>query len=376
MLASGRVGVVFYISGHGFGHASRQVEIIRALARGRPALRVRIRSAVDPGLLARTLDVPYELLPGEVDTGIVQPSSISHDDEATVTAAIAFYAGFERRIDNEVRALAEDPPALIAGDIPPLAFEVASRLGIPGIAIANFTWDWIYETHPGMAEAAPWLVPRLKRAYQKATQALELPMAGGFDVFSAVERLPLVARVPSRGREATRAAFGIPADRRAALLSFGGYGLPDLDVGQLDLFDEWTIVTTDRSARASGAALPQVRFIPESSFIDTGFRYEDVVSAVDAVVTKPGYGIIAECVSTSTPMLYTSRGDFREYDLLVREMPKYLRARFIDQRDLFAGRWRAALNGLLAQPAPPETLAVDGAAHAARILTSWLDASR
>jgi len=119
-----------------------------------------------------------------------------------------------------------------------------------------------------------------------------------------------------------------------------------------------------------------VRFIPESSFIDTGFRYEDVVSAVDAVVTKPGYGIIAECVSTSTPMLYTSRGDFREYDLLVREMPKYLRARFIDQRDLFAGRWRAALNGLLAQPAPPETLAVDGAARAARILTSWLDASR
>jgi L-arabinokinase len=126
----------------------------------------------------------------------------------------------------------------------------------------------------------------------------------------------------------------------------------------------------------SQAALPHVRFIPEASFVDSGFRYEDVVAAVDAVVTKPGYGIIAECISTSTAMLYTSRGDFREYDLLVREMPRYLRARFIDQGELFAGRWREALAGLLDQPPPPETLAVDGADRAAAALISWLGGSR
>ena len=350
--------------------------MIRALAARRPGLRIRIRSAVNPGLLERTLDVPYELLPGEVDTGIVQASSISHDDPATVAAAVAFYADFDTRIDNELRALTEDPPALVVGDIPPLAFEVAARLRVPGIAIANFTWDWIYETHPGMALAAPWLVPRLKGAYRQATQALELPMAGGFDVFPAVKRLPLVARIPGRDRAATRAAFDIPADRRAALLSFGGYGLPDLDLGRLDVSEDWIIVTTDRSASTAHAALPHVRFIPESSFVNSGFRYEDVVAAVDAVVTKPGYGIIAECVSASTALLYTSRGDFREYDLLVREMPRYLRSRFIDQSDLFAGRWLEALRALLDQPLPNERLARDGADRAAQALISWLDGSR
>ena len=47
--------VVFYISGHGFGHASREVEIINALGHARPDLRTVIRSAVSPGLLARTV---------------------------------------------------------------------------------------------------------------------------------------------------------------------------------------------------------------------------------------------------------------------------------------------------------------------------------
>lgn len=368
--------VVFYISGHGFGHASRQVEVIRALARQQPGVRIRIRSAVNPGLLDRTLDVPFELLPGAVDTGIVQASSISHDDPATVADAMRFYSTFDDRIAAELRAFTSDPPALVVSDIAPLAFEVAARLGVPGIAIANFTWDWIYETHPGMSTAAPWLVPRLKDAYRKATHALELPMAGGFEVFRSVEPLPLVARVPTRSRSDTRRFFGIPDDRRAALLSFGGYGLPALDLARLDVFDEWTIVTTDRSTDASHARLPHVRFLPETAFVASGFRYEDLVAAVDAVVTKPGYGIIAECIAAGTPMLYTSRGEFREYDLLVREMPRYLRCMYIAQRELFAGEWMDPLRTLSARPAPPETLAATGADAAAGALISRLDASR
>ena len=91
-------------------------------------------------------------------------------------------------------------------------------------------------------------------------------------------------------------------------------------------------------------------------------------SAADVVVTKPGYGIIAECISTGTAMLYTSRGIFREYDVLVREMPRYLRSRFISQDDLLAGRWADALVSLMSQPAPPQAMRSDGAQVAARIL--------
>lgn len=367
--------IVFYISGHGFGHASRDVEIIHALAALVPDLRLIVRSAVNPGLLARTLRVPYELREGVCDTGIVQRSSIEQDDEATIDAAIDFYGRFDDRIAAEVLALAKERPSVIVGDIAPLAFAVASGLGVPGVAVANFTWDWIYETHPGMTARAPWLVPRLKATYGLATIALQLPFAGGFEVFRTVRPIPLVARHPTRTRAETRAHFGLPAHRPIALLSFGGYGLPDLDVSAIDAGDTWTIVTTDRIRQRPDAWPAHMHLIEEQAFIATGFRYEDLVGAVDAVITKPGFGITAECVSTGTAMLYTSRGEFREYDVLVRELPRYVKSRFIAPADLLQGRWKRALDQLLAQPTAPEHLATDGAAHAAREIVSAAGAS-
>ncbi len=361
---------LFFISGHGFGHASRQVEIVNALGAQCPGLRVLIRSEVSAQLLRRTLRVPYELRPGACDTGIVQRTSVEHDDAATVEAAVAFYSGFEARVAAEVAALGRDRIDLVVGDIPPLAFEVAKRREAPSVAIGNFTWDWIYETHPGMSEAAPWLVPLIRRSYASATSALELPFGCGFDVFPSVRAVPLVARRPTRDRADTRAFFGVPLDRPAALLSFGGYGIPDLDLTRIDARD-WTLLLTDRVAPADPQETSgRVVHVSELRFQDSGFRYEDVVAAVDVVVSKPGYGIVSECIACGTPLLYTSRGAFREYDMFVREMPRFLRCRFIDQRDLFGGRWRTALDALASQPAPAERLATNGAEVAAATLAS------
>jgi L-arabinokinase len=362
--------IVFFISGHGFGHASRQVEVINEVGQLRPDLRLIIRSAVSAPLLHRTLRVPYDLRPGACDVGIIQRTSVEHDDEATVREAIAFYASFDERIAAEAQALRGEDIVLVVGDIPPVAFEVAAALSVPSIAISNFTWDWIYETHPGMTEAAPWLVPRLRQSYGRATRALELPFAGGFEIFRHSERVPLIARRPTRTRTDTRAAFRVPPDRPAVLLSFGGYGLPALDVTQVDCRD-WTLVLTDRITSFERSSIPEhVVFVPETSFQDSGFRYEDLVAAVDVVLSKPGYGIVSECIACDTPLLYTSRGEFREYDLFVREMPRYLRCRFIDHADLFAGRWRPALEHLLAQPPAPESMATDGATVVAKELSN------
>ena len=42
-----------------------------------------IRSAVNAELLARTLRGRYELRPGVTDVGIVQATSLAHDDDAS-----------------------------------------------------------------------------------------------------------------------------------------------------------------------------------------------------------------------------------------------------------------------------------------------------
>ena len=98
---------------------------------------------------------------------------------------------------------------------------------------------------------------------------------------------------------------------------------------------------------------------------------EDLLAAVDAVASKPGYGIISECAANGTALLYTDRGRFCEYDVLVGALPEMTASAFIAQDDLRAGRWRDAVASLLAQGARAPVPAT-GAATAADWLSDWL----
>jgi L-arabinokinase len=361
--------VVFYISGHGFGHAARQLEVIHAIAARRPDLAIVLRTSVNPGLLSRSLRVPYTLLEGPCDSGLLQHDSVTHDDAGTARETLAFYNTFDRRIAADVARLTPYTVEVIVGDIPPLAFAVAHALGCPSVAIANFTWDWIYEWQPGLAER-PELLTQIRKAYGLATVALQLPFSHPFDMFRSVVPIPLVARHAVASRTDIRHRLGIPAERPVALLSFGGYGLQRLNVSNLDCLDTWTVMMTDRTASPVTDS-SSVVFVPEER-LRTEFRYEDLVGASDVVVTKPGYGILAESVANGAAVLYTSRGRFREYDLMVEQMPRVLRCRYLDQDALFAGQWRDALAALMQQPTPPETWATNGADIAAEHIASFI----
>lgn len=363
----GAPSVVFYISGHGFGHASREVEVINTLAAHRPDLTIVLRTAVSEALLTRTLRAPVIRLEGPCDSGVIQRDSVTHDDEATVREAAGFQETMAERVEAELLRLRPFEVRAIVGDIPPMAFDVAARLDAPSVAIANFTWDWIFEWYVEQLRAAPTLLDDIRRSYRLATHALELPLSGGFEVFPRVTRIAFIARHSTRTRKEARHLLGLDPARSVALLSFGGYGLQRLAVDALDCLDDWTVLLTDRITSPGTAPRPEVQLIPESAFT-ANLRYEDLVAAADVVVTKPGYGIVSECVAHDTAMLYTSRGHFREYDLMVEEMPSMLRCRFIEQDDLFAGRWRDALEALMQQPPAPRQMATDGADQAAAFI--------
>ncbi|HEX8026960.1 MAG TPA: hypothetical protein VF491_00785 [Vicinamibacterales bacterium] len=342
--------IVFYISGHGFGHASRAIEVINELVARQPDLRVIIRSSVAPWLISRTARPGVELSCAEVDTGVVQIDSLRLDAAATITRAEEFMSGFDARVEAERRLLIDASAVCTVSDLPPLGIGAANAAGIPAFALGNFTWDWIYAHYPGGEVVAR----QIADIYRAVTLTLRLPMWGGFETMPAIRDLPFVARRSCREPGEVRDALGIPRAARVVLTSFGGYGLEQLDTRLLDSIQGYHILWPGR--------------IDEAAMYERGYRYEDLVKAVDVVVTKPGYGIIAECLANDTAMLYTSRGDFREYDVLVSAVPSFLRCAFIDHGDLFAGRWAPHLDALLAQPSPPATPATDGAALAADIL--------
>ncbi len=369
--------IVWYISGHGFGHASREIEIINALRDRRPDIPVVIRTGAKRWIFDLTLRAPVDFQPVECDTGIVQIDSLRLDEAETVRRAAAFYAGFDARVAAERDVLRSIRPSLVVGDVPPLAFAAARACGVRSIAIANFTWDWIYEGYEPEGFGAPDLVRQVREACAEADLFLRLPMWGGFEMApaGATRDLPLVARRSARDPLETRKALGLPADRTLVLLSFGGHGLQGLSAAAFDAFgDDFVAVITGHLEMSEAARQSRRGVIEfdEGGLYDAGWRYEDLVAAVDVVATKPGYGIISECAAHQTALLYTSRGRFVEYDVLVREMPRYVRSQFIPQEALFAGEWRPYLEELLSR-ARPKPADVTGAAVAAETILGCLD---
>jgi L-arabinokinase len=372
--------IVWYISGHGFGHASREIEIINALRDRRPDIPVVIRTGAKRWIFNLTLRAPVEFQPTECDTGVVQIDSLRLDEAETVRRAAAFYAEFDARVATERNLLHSIRPSLVVGDVPPLAFAAAHAAGVPSIAIANFTWDWIYEGYEPERFGAPDLVRCIREACSRADLFLRLPMWGGFEMAppNATLDLPLVARRSVRDPLETRKALGLPIDRTLVLLSFGGHGLKGLSPAAFDAFGHEFVAVLTGHLEMSEAAHRSGRGViefDEQALYDAGWRYEDLVAAVDVVATKPGYGIIAECAAHQTALLYTSRGHFVEYEVLVREMPRYVRSRFIPQEALFAGDWRPYLDELLSQDRP-KPADVTGAAAAAETILARLAAAR
>ena len=367
--------VAFYISGHGFGHASRQVEIIKALCAVWPAGRILVRTSAPEWLFARALTRPFTFVAGDTDTGVIQVDSLHVDASKSIAQAWAFHSRLDARAAEEATLLASHDTRLVVADAPALGCAAAHRAGVPALVISNFTWDWIYAHYAKHLTEAPRLLPTIREAYRTAETALRLPMAGGFETFHSVVDVPLVARRAHRAGAETRHLLGLLPDQPVALLSFGRYGLGAIDWAEVGRNRELSVLLThdpvDVGQPVPSAGANNVVHLDVPSLAERGIRYEDLVAAADVVLTKPGYGIIAECAVNETALVYTSRGDFAEYPVLVAAMPTLLRCAYLDQEDLYAGRWMPAVQRALAQPrvARPRC---DGAAVIARHLTHYV----
>jgi UDP:flavonoid glycosyltransferase YjiC (YdhE family) len=360
--------IVFYVSGHGFGHASRAIEVVRAVLRARPDAHVVVKSSAPLHLFTEALDGRCESVALQCDAGVVQVDSLAVNTAETIRQAVEFQKQVPALAARESEYLRASGASVVVGDIPPLAIAAAHLAGVPSIAIGNFTWDWIYE---GYRDArVPELLAQIRDVHQNASAVLRLPMAGGFAGLDAIARdIPFIARQSSRTQDEVRKALGVgrrAGARPLVLMAFGGSGVAGMSVEALSGLKDYIIATTDsRLAGGAGNRGTSLLRISDQQMSGANLSFPDLVRAADVVVAKPGYGIISEAIANESALLYTSRGDFIEYDVLVREMPRYLRTRFIEQDDLLKGNWKDALDNLMQQPPPPEKPELNGAAVAA-----------
>jgi len=347
--------ILYYITGHGFGHAVRSHQVIRALLRARPDLRVYVRTTAPEWLFLNSpAPIAYSHL--AIDVGIIQSDSLRMDLSATLAACQALYGNTEEIIERELAFVKAQKVDLIIGDTPPVCFEIAERAGIASVSLTNFTWDFIYRAYVDAQPSFAPLIDRMTAYYAKASLALTLPYPCDTSMFPRQEALPWVARHSSLSKRAARAKFDLPQSATIVLLSFGGLGLGRLPWEQLKRQRNFCFVTTGEAKRSEGNV---------AVLSDTQSQYEELVGAVDAIVTKPGYGIVADVLAHQLPILYTDRGEFSEYPRLVEALRDCATSEFIPQSELLAGNLAPYLTRLLTKQPHWPKLDLNGAEVAA-----------
>ena len=346
---------MYYITGHGYGHAVRSNQVIRALQHAAPDLHVHVRTTA-PEWLFQDSKRPVSYSRQLMDIGIVQSNSLVMDLEATLHECQNHRQRMPSLIEQEAKFITEQRIELVIGDIPPVCFEIAAQAGIPSVAVTNFTWDVIYRAYATEHPALYPLIEEMTRFYRKATLALTLPYPCAMSMFMRQEAIPWISRASALTRKQARAAFGLPSNGIIVLLSFGGLGLDDLPRLRLSELSDFSFVSTG-----------PVEFRQDNLLVFSMAQrcYVDLLRAVDAVVTKPGYGIVADVLAHRLPVLYTERGEFPEYPCLVKALTEIATAEFIPQADLLAGNIRRYLTRLLNKKPSWPPVPLNGAAVAA-----------
>jgi hypothetical protein len=361
-----------YVSGHGFGHSTRTAEVLRVLRAREPDLPITVSTTAPRYLFDGVIAPPLAVRGVEGDVGLAQKDALAIDERGTVEAWRVFTADWDARVRREAQWLRDAGARLVLGDIPPLAFAAAAEAGVSALALGNFSWDWIYRhlarRVPALEAAAEWAA----EAYRHAELLLRLPFAGDLSVFARIRDLPLVARRPRLARADARARMRL-GPRPVVLLSFGGIGLPGLDASGYGRLDAYEFLLT--GAAPAGRLAGNTRIVTADALAEAGLEYPDLVAAADVVVTKPGYGIVSDCIGARTRLVYTDRGDFPEYPVLVAGMGQYLPAAFASNDEVRRGRLGEALATVLAQPFP-EAPPIHGAEVAAGELLERLHGPR
>jgi len=352
------------ISAHGFGHLAQVAPVLNALGARLPALRLTVRSGLRSEHLRNRLapDFTHITAASTSDVGYLM-HGIRVDLDASAAAYRSLHAGWAARVAAEAAFLSALAPDLILSDVAYLPLAGAVQAGIPALALSSLNWADLFAHYFAGRPWAAQIHDEMLAAYNGAECFVRLTPGMPMSDLQRVRSVGPVAAIGEDCRAALRAQLGCATDQRLVLITFGGFSKrlpieswPPIDGVHWLVHDAWQL------AHASATA-----------FEPLGRPFTDLLHSVDAVITKPGYGLFAEAGCNGTPVLYVRREDWPEQDCLIDWLALNGRCREIGERDLLAGRLAAPLAGLWRQPVPPQPGPV-GAEEAATLLFSRLTA--
>ena len=358
------LNVACFATSHGFGHATRAVAVLRALAQNEPGLTVRVFSTLPDWFWSENLspEVPYQTHELETDVGLVQKSPFEHDLDQTIARLELFLAFDEPVLEDTRKNLREAKPDLILCDVSPLGLVLGKELGIPTVLVENFTWDWIYGAYLKENPRFAPFIERLHELFDSADLRIQTE-----PICERIKNCPLAPPIFRDFREPAARILDrldLPSDSRYLLVTTGGipqdFSFLDKLKGRSDLH---FVITGNFSQleRADNLVL-----LPHRS----GLHFPDLVRSSSGVVGKVGYGTVAETWGARVPLFAVYRENFRESKPLKNFVDRAIPSLEASETDFLYGAWIDRIDEFLALPKAGEENRTNGAKEASYLIES------
>ena len=328
--------ICFYISDYGYGHASRDIAVIRRLSNELNDVKIYIKTDKAFHFVRQSLSQKnVEVIQTKNDIGVVfKENSVIVDREGTKKMLDDWIASWNDYLPNEKRFCESHNIDLILSDIVPQPFIVADELEIPRIAISNFTWHYIFYNLFGDTLATE----QIKEAYQRADIALVLPFNEEMNLFRMKDEISLISREISVDRRDMRRKCGVSDDE---LLIYLGVGISfdPAYMRSMKKIDGENV----KFLVSCNAELPfgNVINIPNNET-----ETQNYIAMCDLVVSKTGYGTVSEAVRAEIPMFLLKREGFKEDELIGGKIEEFGIGKFISEKSFLDGDWASDLNSL------------------------------
>jgi len=272
--------IIYYVTDHGQGHATRTVALIRSLAKF--DFDIIVRNSNQISFFEKSLP-KTKIIPGITDVGpTITENGISIDKKESIPKLDNWIKNLNKTSQKELDIIKKLDPSLIISDISAMPFLVAEKMHVPSIAISNFSWSDV------LSNLLKDQLKILDEAYEKADLAIRLSLGTELKSFHNKKNVGLVCRTPTKSKQEIRNELGIRNDEFCVFISLGNYHQIS---GKID--KKIKIITSGAKTNS-----------PNILKIDNWIEGQDLVSASDLVICKCGYGMISECLTNEIPFLY------------------------------------------------------------------------
>lgn len=291
--------IAFYISNHGFGHASRNIPIIENICKNYNNVNVIIKTGKEQlKFMQQSLNLYNSKIDFHIcnaDTGLIlKDGTMDVNKEELYEQLEGFQSSWDTLIEEEKMFLLNNNINLVVSDIVSWIFKACDQCSITSILISNFTWVEIYR-ELGFEDIAE----NYKSMYNLANKLLVYPLSTGIEKeLGDYEKVGLSVRSFDE-----RKIKLIKRNNRLPMVYVSVGRSVDIkesiDVSSLP----YNFIYTD------GISLKgeNTKKLPKDTL-----NTHDYLKACDFIITKAGWGTVAEAMAAKKPMLVLRRDDVFE----------------------------------------------------------------